>query len=93
MLPGSASSLQLNQTVQGFKKCDKDGQGHSTASVQETVKQEGALQPGDEMTEKSALMSARARVSRGQFSPCFPVQESQAISKSDDGRLRTNERR
>lgn len=57
MLPGSASSLQLNQTVQGFKNGDKDGQGHSTASVQETAKQERALQPGDEMAEKSALMS------------------------------------
>lgn len=45
------------------------------------------------MAEKSALMSARARVSRGQFSPHFPVQESWGVSKSDGGRLRTNERR
>jgi len=45
------------------------------------------------MTEKAALMSGRERVSRGQFFPYFRLQESQGVSRSDGGRLKTNERR
>lgn len=45
------------------------------------------------MTEKTALRSGMERVSRCQFFPYFPVQESQGVFRGDSDKLKTNERR
>lgn len=82
--------LKLEKVLQRVKRMAKD----STGSVQETVQQEGTFQPGDEMAEKTSLTSGRKWISRDYyFFPYFSVQESQGVSRSDGGRLKTSGRR
>lgn len=66
---GSSSwQLKLEKVLQrNLKRIAKD----STASVQETVQQEGTFQPGDEMAEKALLTSGRKRISRLLLLPLF----------------------
>lgn len=45
------------------------------------------------MTEKMSLTSGEKRVNRDYFFPYFSVEKSQGVSRSDGGRLKTNERR